>query len=818
MAAAILTEECSVIALRTTMEREREPFTAKRSQVGPAGAPSNEASKRQDMLGSAASVAQRRANASLMRKSSLSTVGPRTSRENAPSSFQESASNPPQRERARSTSSLFELIMPRPKNPEAGSSDDPKYARSTVLEATTPTDTGNELETGESDKSIERNRSKNVDTEAEDFESSPVRKLPSDAASEMSVDVSSRRGSMFFFKKRGEADGEDELAAVENKMLLSSAPMKRTHAQERVMHMYEATICRMRDRAKGMPVKDRKRLFRTYNECFTGSELVTWLLENCNLLGRDEALRFGQNLLEFSYIISVDMAMKLRDDNSIYIFQTSYLWPSHPWKVKGRDYLAFLLNRSKMNVLTPVEENRLNKLMKKYKKDINSIHEKAKSQKAAIDNLAKNDRRTALLQEWAFWTYHRPIDAKRIYDLMVDTESKKIKTERDLENSLKGEALREFTDRKLFQLHQSLARERLSVSAASKAIVQSCELMHNVDPFLDFGNVRNNPYLSEDPKKETIKTQPDIFELRLWCTSLNYLMKDALGVAAFTEFLKSSKETTLSSAFSFISKARMATESSFTTHIQFIEAVIAVGDEFLAESAPNALNSTVLNPEIRQSTAKIVVRAAQNCTAARAAGATIMIGLSVNGNGGRRGSGSSTTTTSNTNSSATGSAWAVAKSGTGSIGSGDVGGAIGLSRTTSVPRQQNNPIPSRRRSSMLVPVMESMWKPPGGSDSPTGGETPVEGQLTTAQSGATAVTMKSTTSEGEACSPLIACIALDCEVFTPAIESVMEHLRKDAYVKFLQSEVMSAHLKRVGVSSYQEADFQAAIAARRKKK
>ena len=45
-----------------------------------------------------------------------------------------------------------------------------------------------------------------------------------------------------------------------------------------------------------------------------------------------------------------------------------------------KDYLSYLMNRSKISILDPVEEKRMEKLLKKYKKEIKAVVDKSKKQ------------------------------------------------------------------------------------------------------------------------------------------------------------------------------------------------------------------------------------------------------------------------------------------------------------------------------------------------------------------------------------------------------------------------------------------------------
>lgn len=85
------------------------------------------------------------------------------------------------------------------------------------------------------------------------------------------------------------------LVVVQDKQLLD---MSRISLEEAL------SIAQELQSPSGVEIKNRWYHFKCYKECFVGSELVSWLMENRNLSTK-EAIALGQNLLEHKVIAHV---------------------------------------------------------------------------------------------------------------------------------------------------------------------------------------------------------------------------------------------------------------------------------------------------------------------------------------------------------------------------------------------------------------------------------------------------------------------------------------------------------------------------------
>lgn len=74
----------------------------------------------------------------------------------------------------------------------------------------------------------------------------------------------------------------------------------------------------------GVEIKNRKYRFRTYEQCFIGSEAVTWISMHIGCT-RDQAVQFGQRLLSMFIIRHVTGEHNFDDQNLFFEFQQPIL-------------------------------------------------------------------------------------------------------------------------------------------------------------------------------------------------------------------------------------------------------------------------------------------------------------------------------------------------------------------------------------------------------------------------------------------------------------------------------------------------------------
>ncbi|KAK4538643.1 hypothetical protein CDCA_CDCA19G4668 [Cyanidium caldarium] len=83
---------------------------------------------------------------------------------------------------------------------------------------------------------------------------------------------------------------------------------------------FEQTYARMRDPQTGLQLADRRWRLLQYSHCFVGSEAVTWMHDKLGMT-RDEAVRFGQQLMDAGVIHHVTYSEPFADAHFFYVFQ-----------------------------------------------------------------------------------------------------------------------------------------------------------------------------------------------------------------------------------------------------------------------------------------------------------------------------------------------------------------------------------------------------------------------------------------------------------------------------------------------------------------
>ncbi|KAI9094603.1 hypothetical protein DFS34DRAFT_235793 [Phlyctochytrium arcticum] len=355
----------------------------------------------------------------------------------------------------------------------------------------------------------------------------------------------------------------------------------------------------------GIEMKDRKKMFKVYPRAFIASDLSDWIFLNCGFLTREEALRYCQTLFSEGYIIPVDLAEKFTADGSMYIFQSEQLWASRLWSPSDFDYTVYLVKRS-MRVsakylLHEWEEDRLLRLQDAFYQRWEEVESNVNSHmKHMKSTLSKQERRIFQLQEYTFWKVHRPflIQAGQ----SANDEDRKNKESRNAqemeeyyESNLRDEALLDYLEKRVEILNLSFSMNRVKISQSCKTLVQRCDVWRPLDPILEPGQNIPNPWFSEESSILTLgtannviwnsKKHPSTADIRMWTYSFTELMRDAMGVKHFYNFVQ--KEFSQEN-LEFYLKCQAL--DSIPTRKDFTERARSIYDEFIKINAPREIN------------------------------------------------------------------------------------------------------------------------------------------------------------------------------------------------------------------------------------
>ncbi|XP_010783402.1 regulator of G-protein signaling 6-like [Notothenia coriiceps] len=82
----------------------------------------------------------------------------------------------------------------------------------------------------------------------------------------------------------------------------------------------------------------------------TGADIVAWLMKNLSIEDIAEAIHLGSLVAANGYIFPIsDHVLTLKDDGTLYRFQSPYFWPSNCWEPENTDYAIYLCKRTMQN-------------------------------------------------------------------------------------------------------------------------------------------------------------------------------------------------------------------------------------------------------------------------------------------------------------------------------------------------------------------------------------------------------------------------------------------------------------------------------------
>ncbi|KAJ3057358.1 hypothetical protein HK097_008453 [Rhizophlyctis rosea] len=354
-------------------------------------------------------------------------------------------------------------------------------------------------------------------------------------------------------------------------------PDRRTQAMER-------TVRKMLDGARGLELRERKKMMKSYMFAFTGSDFVDWTLRHCNFFIKEEGIRYGAMLLQEGYICGVEPDQKFAADSSIWIFQTSAFMPGRGWTPTDRDYAIYLLKRDMRATsrwaLIGEEIERLKRLHKNF-------HDEWKR----IDREAEEAFK---LQIWRIKCGGRVLNGRSQANQSVIQEEKRLKSNRskqeEFERSLDKWELEDYLKKQNESLNYALNIARVKVSTAAESLVNFAEVMRPLDPLVEREAWAQNPWIAEYSimmQLERDEATPN--EIRVWTLSFAELLKDPVGIRAFRKFVKSefSQEN-----LSFWIKCQ--TLDDIDTRKEFFDKSMKIYEEFIKVGGSKELNLNTL--------------------------------------------------------------------------------------------------------------------------------------------------------------------------------------------------------------------------------
>ncbi|XP_052900912.1 uncharacterized protein LOC128307206 [Anopheles moucheti] len=371
----------------------------------------------------------------------------------------------------------------------------------------------------------------------------------------------------------------------------------------------ESLVREMQDSENGVPVRSQK-LFLTsipsafmgkfafpvfcpvphvlpcyYWSCTVGYDLIEWLMERLSI-EESEALNISNQLCQHGYFfpVSDSKTLMVKDDSSLYRFQTPYYWP---WQQKAPDqieYAIYLAKRSLRNKqrhgLEDYETEALASLHKNLKGKWDFILMQAEEQVRLAKDRKKGDKIVGDSQERAYWRVHRPPPGQ-----FTPLEPCPIPS-RDRQGKPRKRTVEDW-QREVDILKASLGRNRVKMSQACESLVVYYETFSEYDPMMQ-PPLPSNPWVTEDVSfwqlNNPVVDIPTEKRVKRWGISIEEVVSDPTGLQEFTHYLKKEYSHENIRFWMAVNDLRRS------SHSQISRKVKEIYEEFLEPGAPCEIN------------------------------------------------------------------------------------------------------------------------------------------------------------------------------------------------------------------------------------
>ncbi|XP_050344767.1 regulator of G-protein signaling 9 isoform X2 [Nymphalis io] len=316
----------------------------------------------------------------------------------------------------------------------------------------------------------------------------------------------------------------------------------------------ESLIKEMQDPESGVPVRSQKLFLSVIPSAFMGYDLVEWLMDRFNLdeTSNVEAIHLANQLCQYGYFFPVNdlKNLVLKDDSSLYRFQSPYYWPWQGPRVAGAgssaptlgpdnvEYAIYLVKRTLRNKqrhgLEEYEQEALTNLKKNLAAKWDFITMQAEEQVRLAKDRKKGDKIVSDSQERAYWRVARPPPGvpSALEPCPVPVRARHPRP--------KKRSIQQLT-REVEHLRASLDRTRVKTSIALEALMGYSETFMAYDPWLTPAQP-SNPWISDDTLfwqiNSPIVEVPSEKRVQRWALSIEELVSDPTGLQEFTSFLR----------------------------------------------------------------------------------------------------------------------------------------------------------------------------------------------------------------------------------------------------------------------------------------
>ncbi|XP_071450480.1 regulator of G-protein signaling 7 [Hetaerina americana] len=186
------------------------------------------------------------------------------------------------------------------------------------------------------------------------------------------------------------------------------------HQRPLVFSKMEALVREMQDPETGVPVRSQKVFLTSIPSAFMGYDLIEWLMERLCIEDSVEAVHLANILCQSGYFFPVGdtKSLSVKDDSSLYRFQTPYYWPSQSHCPDNVEYAIYLAKRSLRNKqkhgLEDYEVEALGTLKMSLQHKWDFVTMQAEEQVRLAKERKKGEKLVRDSQERAHWRVARP--------------------------------------------------------------------------------------------------------------------------------------------------------------------------------------------------------------------------------------------------------------------------------------------------------------------------------------------------------------------------------------------------------------------------
>ncbi|XP_076390843.1 uncharacterized protein LOC100874850 isoform X4 [Megachile rotundata] len=308
----------------------------------------------------------------------------------------------------------------------------------------------------------------------------------------------------------------------------------------------EGLVREMQDPENGVPVRSQKQFLTSIPSAFMGYDLIEWLMERLSIEESVEAVHIANQLCQYGYFFPVNdsKTLTVKDDSSLYRFQTPCYWPWQHRTPDNVEYAIYLAKRSLRNkqrhALEDYEIEALNSLRRNLqnKWDIIQLQAEEQVQVRLSKERKKGDKIVSDSQERAFWRVYRPPPG-----CLSSLEIAPVPTRFRPGLSRPPSRKRTLTDlqREVALLKNSLTRTRIKVSAAIENLKSYFETYVEYDAMF-VPPQPSNPWITDDQTfwqlNSPLVEVPTEKRVKRWALSMEELMSDPTGLQEFTNYLR----------------------------------------------------------------------------------------------------------------------------------------------------------------------------------------------------------------------------------------------------------------------------------------